>query len=206
RGHPPHDRAPSPGLHHGPAGEDLDDADYEEEPPPGMEVGEQDVRGQDFRVRDCRDAVDDVEEADEEQQDPCEVEPAVPVDLALQVDRSGVGGPRCDRRPKRGHQLTAVSSALLTPIAIRSAGWTHASARWNPPASRIASRRPIAQRWSSSAIAAAVPGGIASSTYHISLASKTWPPSIAAAPSTAPASAPSAPSGPTPTTAPTIAP
>ena len=54
----------------------------------------------------------------------------------------------------------------------RSAGWTQASARWKPPALRMLSRSGIAQRCSSSATAAVVPFGIASSTYQTS-SSKT---------------------------------
>src|SRR4029079_17877532 len=172
------DRGPGGVLHHGPAGEHLDHADDQEEPTPGVQVREQDVVRHDLRVGECGDAVDDVEEADEEQQDSGQVEPGVAVDFAAKVGRRHITA-LC-LRPEGAHQFTPAFSApasdAFTPIAIRSAGCTHASARWKPPASRIASRSPIAQRWSRSAIAAAVPGGIASSTYHMSLASKTWPP------------------------------
>ena len=59
---------------------------------------------------------------------------------------------------------TAASSASMRPAAARSAGWIHASATATPPAARIASRVPIAQRCSTSAIAAAESFGMASSS------------------------------------------
>ena len=55
------------------------------------------------------------------------------------------------------------SAASMRPAATRSAGWIHASATETPPAVRIASRVPIAQRCSTSAIAAAESLGMVSS-------------------------------------------
>src|SRR3954452_23446762 len=91
-------------------------------------------------------------------------------------------------------------------MATRSAGCSQASARLTPPRCAIASRSGMAQRCSRIAIAAVVPGGIASARYQTSSPSGVSPASAAAAPASAPISAPSSPAAPKPMSAPVIAP
>src|SRR5664279_2880912 len=70
----------------------------------------------------------------------------------------------------------------------------------------MASRSGIAQRCSSRAMAAVVPGGISSASTHTCSGSYILPSAIASAPSSAPTTAPSSPAAPRPTRAPATAP
>ena len=88
---------------------------------------------------------------------------------------------RQDEGGDRSQSLPRVQLAARAPISIRSLGCTHASTRSCPPARSIASLSGIAQRCSSRAIPADVPGGISSARYQTSSGSRTEPRSSTAA-------------------------